>query len=349
MKALHSYILEAVDNELKQQLLDIINDESFTDASAHKMLNSIVDVEDLKDYFKEHGIDDDIKNIVRLLRENDDIQKVMLIAKSDHHTLPTGNDFVENTNIYDLIRSHCGENTISEDSMKELAAEKPSKNSITRGGFEILACMFLGDILSGNKGKCDVNTRSALLEFKTPGARVKSQKEHPANKIDMTMFAEFSKLDDNLKESDFTKIMSSQKSIQSLNKLIKNINIDDDSLFDILFKSLCAQYDGNGYKDIDFKHKKEIVTNGKIDPKALIRLMGCIQLYNYAFEESWGWMVIFNGDTGAGALQRGEYTCISKAEAMNVNAIFADKNITFKNGGNGYGSARDHYCQITHK
>ena len=180
-------INEAIGDDLKQQLIDIIQSPEFTDKQAKKMIRAIGDpkllIDTLYDYFEERGCEDDTKNIIRILNANDDIDSFIELT-NNKDSLPTAKDFIKYSNVYDLFASA----SLSKNTLQELAEERPSKNSITRGAFEILCELLLRDTNTGNKnyeGKAgDVNAGGLAIEFKGPQARVKGQKEHNASLID---------------------------------------------------------------------------------------------------------------------------------------------------------------------
>lgn len=345
MKNLHSFILEYLDDNLKQQLLDIINSPNLTDKIAKKMIRVASDDPDMlvnyfKNYFTERGCDDDINNIVRLLDSNNCIEEMMEVI-SNQNILPTVNDFLNDNNVYKLFK----QTNINLKALKELANEYPSRHSITRGRFEILCQLLLQDVNYGNSnyshGAGDVNVGGKALEFKGPAARVKGQKECPATLID-EKFTQLTGIKD-------TKIFATQANMK---KIFSNKYFSDKSdfeIFEIICKSLHAQYnieltnnEIDNLKDI----QKDIVNNGKINPKNITKLMGSIQLRGYQNQENWDYICIFKGKSGNEALNKGDYICLTADYCNNIVEIFNDKNIEFSNGGNGYGAVRDHYCQI---
>lgn len=340
MKSLYSFISEAISKELKQQLLDIIQSPSFTDVQAKKMIRAIDDpqvlVDSLYDYFEKRGCEDDSKNITRILNANDDIENFINIA-NDPSILPSAADFVKSDNVYKLFGDF-----LSKNSLMEIAEEKPSKFSITRGAFEILCELLLRDTNEGNKnysGKAgDVNAGGLALEFKGPQARVKGQKEHNASLID-TKFNEIMKtlVPDH---KDVKQVFSSQTNMK---KYLEDLDVTDDVMFDLISKSLQAQY---GFDEDLSSLQKDIVNNGQVNYKNVTRLMGCIQLRGYWEDEHWDYICIFHGKKGEQVLKSGDYTAIPADYARNIVKIFNDPHITFVGGGNGYGSVRDSYCQI---
>lgn len=340
MKSLYSFINEAISKELKQQLLDIIQSPSFTDQQAKKMIRAINDpqvlVDSLYGYFEKRGCEDDSKNITRILNANDDIDNFIDIA-NDPSILPSAADFVKADNVYKLFG-----NLLSKSSLMEIAEEKPSKFSITRGAFEILCELLLSDTNEENKnysGKAgDVNAGGLALEFKGPQARVKGQKEHNASLID----DEFNKIYKTIvpDHKDAKQIFASQKNMKVY---FDDLNVADDVIFEIISKSLQAQY---GFNEDLSSLQSSIVKNGKVNYPNVTRLMGCIQLRGYWEDEHWDYICIFHGKKGEQALKKGDYTCIPANDASDIVTTFNNSHITFTGGGNGYGSVRDSYCRI---
>ena len=334
-------ISEAISDDLKQQLIDIIQSPEFTDKQAKKMIRAIGDpkllIDTLYDYFEERGCEDDTKNIIRILNANDDIDSFIELT-NNKDSLPTAKDFIKSKNVYDLFTSV----SLSKNTLQELAEERPSKNSITRGAFEILCELLLRDTNTGNKnyeGKAgDVNADGLAIEFKGPQARVKGQKEHNASLID----DEFNKIYKTIvpDHKDAKQIFASQKNMKVY---FDNLNVADDVIFEIISKSLQAQY---GFNEDLSSLQSSIVKNGKVNYPNVTRLMGCIQLKGYWEDEHWDYICIFHGKKGEQALKKGDYTCISATDASNVVTMFNNSHLTFATGGNGYGSVRDSYCQI---
>ena len=334
-------INEAISDDLKQQLIDIIQSPEFTDKQAKKMIRAIGDpkllIDTLYDYFEERGCEDDTKNIIRILNANDDIDSFIELT-NNKDSLPTAKDFIKYSNVYDLFASA----SLSKNTLQELAEERPSKNSITRGAFEILCELLLRDTNTGNKnyeGKAgDVNAGGLAIEFKGPQARVKGQKEHNASLID----DEFNKIYKIIvpNHKDAKQIFASQKNMKVY---FDNLNVADDVIFEIISKSLQAQY---GFNEDLSSLQSSIVKNGKVNYPNVTRLMGCIQLKGYWEDEHWDYICIFHGKKGEQALKKGDYTCISATDASNVVTMFNNSHLTFATGGNGYGSVRDSYCQI---
>lgn len=334
-------ISEAISDDLKQQLIDIIQSPEFTDKQAKKMIRAIGDprllIDTLYDYFEERGCEDDVKSIIRILNANDDIDSFIELS-NNIDSLPTAKDFIKSSNVYDLFASV----SLSKNTLQELAEERPSKNSITRGAFEILCELLLRDTNTGNKnyeGKAgDVNAGGLAIEFKGPQARIRSQKEHNASLID----DEFNKIYKTIvpDHKDAKQIFASQKNMRLY---FDDLNVADDVIFEIISKSLQAQY---GFNEDLSSLQPAIVKNGKVNYPNVTRLMGCIQLKGYWEDEHWDYICIFHGKKGEQALKKGDYTCISATDASNVVTMFNNSHLTFATGGNGYGSVRDSYCQI---
>ena len=344
MKGLYNFILENLDVELKQQLLDIINSPSLTNKVAKKMIRAAVEdpevlVNRFKDYFTERGCEDDITNIVRILDANNNIEEMLSII-DDKSILPTAIDFIKNDNIYSLFK----QTNIDIKTLKELANEFPSKNSITRGRFEILCQLLLQDVNLANKnypGKAgDVNAGGLALEFKGPGARVKGQKECPATLID-DMFAKLTGVNE-------AKVFATQANMKKVFSHEFFSNKTDEEIFEIICKSLYAQYNKGTDSDIQLLKpiQKDVVNRGKIIPNNITKLMGCIQLQGYQNQENWDYICIFTGKKGDEALQKGNYVCLTADYCNDIVKTFNDSKLTFTAGGNGHGAVRDHYCQI---
>ena len=341
MKSLIEIISEAISDDLKQQLIDIIQSPEFTDKQAKKMIRAIDDpkllIDTLYSYFEERGCEDDVKNIIRILNANDDIDSFIELT-NNKDSLPTAKDFIKSSNVYDLFAS----TSISKNALQELAEEKPSRRSITRGAFEILCELLLRDINAGNKnysGKAgDINAGGLAIEFKGPKACVKGQKEHNASLID----DEFNKIYKTIvpDHKDAKQIFASQKNMKVY---FDDLNVADDVIFEIISKSLQAQYDFN--EDLS-SLQPSIVKNGKVNYSNVTRLMGCIQLKGYWEDEHWDYICIFHGKEGDLAIKKGDYTCIPATDASDIVTTFNNSHITLTGGGNGYGTVRDSYCRI---
>lgn len=361
MKNLSDSINETLSKNLKDQLLQLIDSESLTDDIGVMMLNLIQDNnkvsrEELDSYFINRGIDDDKKNIIRIFKDYGALNTLYNLMTPNSNNLISVEDFLKSDNIYTLIQK--SNPIISIDLLKDLAQENPSRGGITRGMFEILCLLFFKEVNNKNsslglKGHGDIHANGLALEFKTPGARVKSQKEHSAALIDNYIEKEISKL--TKEKLNFKKIMSSQKSII---KFIDSVNeaysLTAEYWFDILVGGLFAQYDIRD-KDMwsrlfnyeDFKsHFVSIYSNRSQFAKDLIRLMGCIQLRLYQQEEMFDYIVLFKGRNGNQSLNTGDYICIDADYIRDIDKVFNDKHIILSGGGDGYGSVRDHYCHI---
>ena len=344
MKTLYNYINESVSAELKQQILTIIDNSNFTDKQAKKMIRSVSDpkivVDLLYEYFSQRGCEDDAKNLARIIDANDNLDEFLSIV-SNPSILPTANDFVKENNLYKLFSSL----NLNKDTIIELASEKPSRNSITRGAFEILCELLLQDTnlknanYSGKAG--DVNAGGLALEFKGPGARVKSQVEHSAVAID-DKFNEICKV----KNPDFKDGKAIFASQQNMKQYIPT-DWSDDEIFSLIAQSLLAQYNLEDSAEDLKSLQKDIVNKGNINYQNITRLMGCIQLKGYVEDEHWDYMVIFKGKSGDQAINKGDYFCLSADDAENIPATFNNKLLHFGAGGHGYRSVRDHYCQIS--
>lgn len=371
MKDLKEIMLEAIDASLKQKLIDIINSDILDDKTARKMLNtaSVMSPElqkKIDDMMAQKGISDVTKMISRILKEYDEFDLLANIANGEF-PLISEEEFINGTNIYDLI--HRKYPTIEKACLEELAALQPSKNSITRGLFEIIVQLFLADVANDNNSKNssggghgDVNTNSYTIEFKTPGARVKSQKERTAKDIDIYIEKYLKnkhiKLKDlNLQESKGG-IFHSQRSINEFFNALSLENFTDDELFNLIAKAILAMYENptdlnkRNYK-FPFDENKiiaSIVNNGKVNAKNVIRLMGCIQLMYYATEEGYTHFCIFYGKQGekAGekAVASGKYKCFTGDYVRNIDLTFYDKTLAFSAGGKYDGASRENYCCI---
>lgn len=346
MKRLYDYIKEAISDDIKQQLLAIITNPNFTDRQAKRMIRSVEDPKILVDllygYFEQRGCEDDSKNIARIIDANDNLEEFLNIV-GDLSILPTTDQFLKSDNVYKLFASL----NLNRDTIAELAKENPSKNSITRGAFEILFELLLQDVNKGNAnypGKSgDVNAGGLALEFKGPGARVKSQVEHSASAID-SKFNELYKVVNN----DINNVKAVFSSQTSMRQYFEDLKITDDEIFDIIAQSLLAQYNlSDTVKDLK-PLQKDIVKNGVVDYKNVTKLMGSIQLKGYVEDEHWDYMVVFKGKKGEQAIKTGDYAIISAEDAKDIKKIFNDKHITFSGGGHAYRSVRDHYCQINY-
>lgn len=351
-------ILEGVRPELVQKLKDLIESPEFNDQMAKKMLNSVYSNSPeqkakIQELFIQKGIEDCIKFIFRILKEYDEVDLLRMIVDNEI-TLPDSSKFISHNNIYQLIQEYYN---IDIECLRELAELHPSKNSITRGMFEVIVQLFLNDIADKNSSKGlsghgDVNTKLYSMEFKTPGARVKSQKEHSAKGIEdyISDFLEKRNLKIKL---DPKGTFHSQASISKFFNELKQLSLTDDELYNLIEGALFNQYDidENEIKKLglDTSIKNSIVSGGKVDAKYLIRLMGCIQLRYYQLEEKYSHFIIFKGKNGAESIKRGDYACLPGDYVNNINKVFADKSIEFQGGGNPKGTVRDHYCQIFYK
>ncbi len=344
MKSLFSILQESISDETKKVLLDIINSPSFTEKQARKIIRSLDDqkilVDTLYNYYTSRGVEDDAKNITRIIDANDNIEEFIELVSNDSY-LPSADDFIKGHNIYDLFSS-CN---LNKETLKELANEKPSRSSITRGMFEILCELLLKNINYKNAnypGKAgDVNAGGLAIEFKGPQARVKGQKEHNALLIDQKFNELYNTISD--KEISDKNIFSTQ---DLMKKYLGDLSASDEDIFNVISKSLLNQY---GFDDDLRSIQKEIVNKGKIDVKNITRLLGCIQLKGYYLDERWDYICIFHGNKGIEALQRGDYTCILGEDVTDIVKTFNNKHLIFSGGGKYTGSVRDHYCQIYYK
>ena len=349
-------VLEAVNPELLRKLKDLIDSPDFNDVTAKKMISAAYSLNPelenkINNLFVQKGIDDCKKFIIRIFKEYSEEDLLRKMVENEIN-LPDSSAFINNNNIYKLINDYYH---INIDCLKELAELHPSKQSITRGMFEIITQLFLSDIADKNSSKGlsghgDVNTKLYSLEFKTPSARVKSQKEHSAQKIE-NYILDFLKHHNITIKLDKKGTFSSQKRINEFfNELTAKISLSDDEIYNLIEGALFNQYDINNKEikklKLDASIKTSIVRGGKVNSKQLIRLMGCIQLRYYQLEENYSHLVIFKGKDGDQSINNGDYICLPGNYVNDINKVFANKSIEFSGGGNPNGTVRDHYCQI---
>lgn len=366
MKNLKDIVNEAIALELKQKLVDIINSDLLTDKTAKKMISIANEISPemkkiIDDMMIHKGIEDVSKTIIRILNDYDEYELLSKLT-TDNSISFTSNEFINNTNIYNLIISKYP--TIEKDCLKELSALNNSKHSITRGMFEIIVQLFLSDIADKNDSKNspighgDVNTLYHTIEFKTPEARVKSQKERTAKDIDNYIESYLKKINIKIKDLELKNskggLFRSQMSINELFAALSKYNLSDDELFDLIAKALFAMYDKNVIKKnykLPFNEnsiKSQIVSNGKVNAKNVIRLMGCVQLKYYAEEENFTHFCVFRGRKKDNAINTGEYKCFENSYVSDIESVFFDKTINFFAGGKHDNSARENYCCITY-
>lgn len=290
-------------------------------------------VDSLHSYYVSRGCEDDAKHITRIIMENGDIEKFQSII-AHKNRLPKVISLIESNNIYKLFGR-----LLSHDTLIELAGEKPSQSTIARGNFEILCQLLIKDLNRGNKrypGKHgDINAGGITIELKGPKGRIKGQKEHSASLIDN----EFNRICGGTGKDVFA-------SISNMKSNLSGIKGSDSVIFDIISRSLQAQYGLN--EDISVL-QPHIVNRGCINYRNVTRLMGCIQLRGYWLDERWDYICIFKGTDGPSSLKDGGYVCISSSDASDVVKMFNDKRITFSGGGNSSRTSRDHYCKISYK
>ena len=377
-------ILEAIDGSLREKLLGIINGEDFDEATARRMLTAAFKIDkNTQDkiiaLLKSKVIDDVNKHITRILKEYDAINLLPELA-NDGYQFSSSNltnsspEYKEN--IYQLIKRHVPQEIVpSDDCLKELAGLEIAKSNISRGKFEILARLLLTDI--SNKVGGDVGTiDSGALEFKVGGGRVNGQK--PTYAADMYKYAEKFMKSKNI-DIKFDKNcgFQSQTAIHGFfNTLASQIGVDVEEWTDFIIGMICSQVKQdpgiisnqfrNVLKNSLFVSKEPIPApepiigkNGKpkkvkpqkinsnvIYAKRFLKLMGCIQLFNYQEEEGWDYIVIFGYKTGEEAVNNGDYICLDKKLASDLQYIYQHNNIDFDGGGNMNGAARDNYCHI---
>lgn len=352
-------VLEAVNPELLKKLKDLIDSPDFNDTTAKKMISAAYSINPelenkINNLFVQKGIDDCKKFIIRILKEYSEEDLLRKMVENEIN-LPDSSVFINNNNIYKLINDYY---PINIDCLKELAELQPSKQSITRGMFEVITQLFLSDIADKNSSKGlsghgDVNTKLYSLEFKTPKARIGGQNIHSAQKIE-DYISDFLKYHNIKIKLDPKGTFSSQERIEKFfNELTVKLTLTDDEIYNLIEGALFNQYDINDKEikklKLDPSIKTSIVHEGKVNAKQAIKLMGCIQLRYYQLEENYSHFVIFRGKDRNQPINKGDYICLPGNYVNDINKVFANKSIEFSAGGNPKGTSRDHYCKICYK
>lgn len=196
MKHLKEYFLESKEiqeiQDLKNRIKNEIDKTDETYLTLLQKINKLLSSKGLDnklftDRLEFVGLGYAQKTILQKINAYDNLPEfINMYANNDK--LPSSIDLIKGNNIYDLIfKDNESDREITKDINKELIEDLAdltlSKNSITKGNYEILTQLFLKDINKDNKnyeGKhgdinAEGNGKGIAIEYKVSGARMLGQ------------------------------------------------------------------------------------------------------------------------------------------------------------------------------
>ena len=185
------------------------------------------------------------KTILQKINAYDNLPEfINMYANNDK--LPSSIDLIQGNNIYDLIfKDKESDREITKDINKELIEDLAdltlSKNSITKGNYEILTQLFLKDINKDNKNyeskhgdiNAEGNGKGIAIEYKVSGARMLGQgtlnsPEVIYKKMEESITSIFKSADisdTQQKQSSLIRLWQDNELEKALDDVAKNINI----------------------------------------------------------------------------------------------------------------------------
>lgn len=359
MKTLSSCTTEGISKTIKDQLMEIINSESFTEEQAQYIIDrwnasNNLDRETLNRVLAEKGItvQSHVDHIYEMFHSHSDILAEITseeYKKLHAHNIAHKDNIVKN-NLYTQIKGVFDNKNI--DGLLKRVAEYNPTQTVTRGYFEILLQLFLSDITPGNSGVGDVNCNGEFaLEIKSPNARIKGLYDCDIQKANKEIVRLLGAGQEQPK-----RIFEIQKTIKSFFKrFVDELDTKESKqdFQDKVLTALCAQF------DLDVKTIEELIDNAKdIDIfkgdlyDNIVKLMGCIQLYFYAKHYKFSHLVVFKGRSKRDCINNGDYICIPNSVCLSISEIYKNTDLEFKVGGRSEGkdaTRGENFCHIFYR
>lgn len=274
-----------------------------------------------------------LKNtIFDILVKNGDLKTICTKINSND-TFVDINSLVNGNNIYEVIPF------LSKETIYDLGKITISNNTITKGCFEILLQFILNDINEGNKGHCDINFKDGRgIECKMPRGRVAGQKNIQSPVLIDQYFNKFG--------LNVSGIYSNENNInQVVNKLRYEYKYNNKQLFKVLLEGIYAQFlKTPKVKEVDALYKltkSSIFIENGFSISSFRKLIGCVQLAEYAKSEKFDYILIFKGNAAVKtkgqktyeyALKNGDYVIFDNTFAANIENTYNCKNLLLKEG-----------------
>ena len=314
MKHIIEYFFENISKENIKKLEEYINDDNFDDylklIKRHASSNN-VDKQTFEDFFKRHGIaelnwgrnNDAVKQFTHLFAEYDNLDKLNEIIKNDG--VISVNDVEESANIF---TKYCKG---FEEEAKTIASWVNS-TSANAGPCEMLLKFILkegrtfksGDVgILGKKKQEEMEVKAGTLKGKSAsGGHAAGQKGNIRKAWSIYWYLDhnlFNKDTDNSEADKLQYFQNEKVGFKDFNqKLIDNNLLDNPrNISDKIVEALEFQYNfisntkgakstlktENDLKDAAFEQLKPYIKKDGISSnKALINVVGCVQLYLYS-------------------------------------------------------------------
>lgn len=276
-KSLRSYLLDLVkdmDDEKLKRAFDCFASNNF--ATLHEQNPT---PEQITEFLKRKGIDDAEKLIMRIVRDDDyheDKKLFYRLIKGQKTKLPDSEQFVKSSNVFDLFQQA----GFSRDFLMDINELRPSKNTISRGPFEILCDLFITDVIAvtnnvkknddNGEGSGDVHTeKCGALEFKGDDARVQGNGTNGVSTVNKA-FEEYIRknfpgVTINMLHKGY---FSAVGSVTETTRQLIESGCSLDTYIDILVECMTAQFDADK-SDKESLRQFLIKTNGTFFPKDL--------------------------------------------------------------------------------
>lgn len=244
-----------------------------------------IDKEQIIQYFKDREIDDVWKHVVRIIKDNNrDYNNFIQLIKGEL-PVPDSSILKCNGNIYQHFQ-----NIFSFDTLQEICAFAPARNSATRGAGEILCRLILKDI---DKGKADVHAGGLAFEFKGDDARVRSSVIKSPAEINDKFKNMYPDIDYKAVFGEKGGIFRNEKVIDDLFEIIS----DDNDIKKKLPELLLAQFDPSKseLREIEelVERNMNVLRNKSKERCNLIsKFFGVIDLYYYHKQEKFDYFIV---------------------------------------------------------
>lgn len=323
MKTLFNYFFEELSKENVKKLEEYVTNDNFDDyyklVKRHASKNG-VDKKTFEDFFKRHGIaelnwgrnNDAVKQFTHLFAEYDNLDKLNEIIQNDG--VISVNDVEESANIF---TKYCKG---FEEEAKTIASWTNS-TSANAGPCEMLLKFILkegrtfksGDVGILGKKEEEMEVKAGTLKGKTAsGGHAAGQKGNIRKAWSIYWYLDhnlFNKDTDNSEADKLQYFQNEKVGFKDFNqKLIDNNLLDDPrNISDKIVEALEFQYNfisnskgakselktENDLKDAAFEQLKSYITKDGISSnKALINVVGCVQLYLYSQVEQFDYFFV---------------------------------------------------------
>lgn len=184
MKRSHEYTFESKEfQDLKNHIKKEIDKTDETYLALLQKINKLLSSKGLdgklfNDRLEFVGLKYAQKTILQKINAYDNLPEFINMY-ANVEQLPSSIDLINGNNIYKLISDREITKDINKELIDDLADLTLSKNSITKGNYEILTQLFLKDINKENKNYADkhgdINANGFAIEYKVSGARMLGQ------------------------------------------------------------------------------------------------------------------------------------------------------------------------------